>query len=156
MVQFQAMTSAEYTNFMRYEVEQLAKDMAHHFDWSHDKALEESKKEHAELLPHGQATKNTIFWTLIDSEDRVIGGLFVQLDKPAAFLVQILIFEVFQNKRYGQQTMLLLEKKLAALGIQSILLNVFMDNKRAIHIYKKLGYEVVRSNLQNQEMTKVI
>lgn len=55
--------------------------------------------------------------------------------------IGIVIDKPFQGKGYGRQAMKLIEKEAKRLGIKKLMLEVFSQNKRAVNLYKKVGYK---------------
>ncbi len=52
----------------------------------------------------------------------------------------ISVKEGYREKGIGQEMMRELERQAPRLGLESIYLEVFSNNDRAIHVYKKMGY----------------
>jgi len=63
----------------------------------------------------------------VDSKDGMFGMI---IDKP------------HQGKGYGRQAMKLIEKEAKRSGIKRLKLEVFVENTRAIKLYKKAGFKV--------------
>lgn len=59
-----------------------------------------------------------------------------------AFIMDILIFEKYQGRGYGKETMAALDDEVRKLGLKQISLHVFGHNERAFRLYQKMGYEV--------------
>lgn len=53
----------------------------------------------------------------------------------------IIIDHKSRGKGYGEEGMKLLEKEAKKLGIKKLRLGVFPANKKAINLYKKIGYK---------------
>lgn len=53
----------------------------------------------------------------------------------------MIINKPFQGKGYGRQAIILIEKEAKKLGIKKLKLQVFVENKRAINLYKKSGFK---------------
>jgi len=45
-----------------------------------------------------------------------------------------------QGKGFGKQTMDLIKKEAKRLGMEKLRLEVFVDNKRAVNLYKQAGF----------------
>lgn len=59
----------------------------------------------------------------------------------------IIIDRKFQNKGYGKQAINLIIKEAKKLGIKKLKLNVFEHNFKAIHLYKKTGFKLIRKEI---------
>ena len=75
--------------------------------------------------------KKNIGWFNIQKQiDSDEGRFGMMIDKP------------HQGKGYGKQAMQLIEKEAERLGIKRLELEVFVENTRAIKLYKKAGFKV--------------
>ena len=59
----------------------------------------------------------------------------------------IIIDKKFQDRGYGKQAIKIILKEVKKLGIKKLKLTVFEDNLKAIHIYKKAGFQPVRKEI---------
>ena len=59
----------------------------------------------------------------------------------------IIIDKKFQGKGYGEQAIKLILKQAKKLGVKKLKLTVFENNLKAIHIYKKVGFQPVRKEI---------
>ena len=57
----------------------------------------------------------------------------------------ISIMDGYRDKGIGGEMMAELERHAPRLGVKTILLEVFADNSRAVHVYEKQGYKVTGS-----------
>lgn len=53
----------------------------------------------------------------------------------------LFIYPPFQNQGLGTKVLILTEQKMKEQGYKFLQLHVFCNNKRAIHVYEKLGLE---------------
>ncbi|WP_430534166.1 GNAT family N-acetyltransferase [Listeria rocourtiae] len=119
-----------------------AKDQADAGIWAREEALFKARMTTMELLPDGVRTKNHFLWEVMQGEE-CIGTLWVFQEEKTYFIYDILIFEAFQNKGLGSALLDLLEEQARERGITEISLHAFAHNKRAVHVYKKMGFEIV-------------
>jgi len=85
-----------------------------------------------------KAEKGTIFY-IIENDNEKIGYFNIRLlgDTTASF--GIIIDSKHQNQGYGQQAMKFMEHEAKKLGATKVKFNVYANNKKAIHVYKKFG-----------------
>lgn len=114
-----------------------------------EQALVQSRKEMAELLPDGLATKEHRVWSACTADGTVIGNLWIRVRRPVPFVFNIAVNEDQRGHGYGRGIMLAGEEECRRLGFDRLDLNVFNYNTTAIHLYDSLGYVVV-----SQQMSK--
>jgi ribosomal protein S18 acetylase RimI-like enzyme len=106
-------------------------------------AEEKALGDFQRYLPNGMQSPDQYIFTMRDTQE-LIGYLwFCERGAPTnrkAYLLDIVIEEVYRGKGYGKKAMLLLEEKVKSLGLKHIGLHVFGHNHRAHELYKKLGY----------------
>ncbi len=129
-----------------------AKDKVENGTWLAEDSLKNAEAEFVKLLPKGLETPNEFLWNVVD-EDQIVGILWAHHDpaKKSFFVYDILIYDKFQNKGYGQQTLAALDDEARKLGVTKIGLHVFGSNHRALHVYEKMGFVVT-----DVEMMKTI
>jgi ribosomal protein S18 acetylase RimI-like enzyme len=59
-----------------------------------------------------------------------------------AFIYDFYIFEPFQSKGYGKQSLVALDEEARKMNVTKIGLHVFGQNDRAFELYKKMGFLV--------------
>ncbi|MBC1473741.1 GNAT family N-acetyltransferase [Listeria grandensis] len=125
-----------------------AKDKVQAGIWDKEDALDQARFEMVHLLSNGVMTKDHFLWDILDRKDEKIGTLWVFEEKNTYFIYDIMIFEAFQNQGYGSELLRVLEEKARQAGISEIGLHVFGHNKRAFHVYEKMGFETVDINMR--------
>ncbi len=144
------MTQAEYEAFLARLIPEYAADNVKAGYWDESEALEKSRKQTESLLPQGLQTKDHYLYTLYDG-DEAVGLIWLRADvdqpKKSGFIFDVEIDEKFRGKGYGRQIMLLIEKKARELGLKSIGLHVFGENRVARNLYESIGYEVSSLNM---------
>lgn len=79
---------------------------------------------------------------ILEAEGKKIGTFNIRkLISDAGGQFGIIIDHKSQGKGYGEEAMKLLEKEAKKLGIKKLRLGVFPANKKAINLYKKIGYK---------------
>jgi len=144
------MTQTEYEAFFARLVPEYAADNVKAGYWDESEALEKSRKQTESLLPDGLKTKDNYLYTLYD-ENNAVGIIWMkaEVDRPkkSGFIFDVKIEEEFRGKGYGKQIMLLIEDKARELGLASIGLHVFGENRVARNLYEGIGYEVSSLNM---------
>lgn len=145
MVTLQPMTKREFEHYMRYAIEDYAKDKVAAGNWHEDEALALSKATYERLLPDNEKTDNHYLMSVFH-EELVVGMIWIAQQAPenpsAGYIYDFVIFEQYQGQGYGKQTMKEVEVLAKELGITQIGLNVFGHNDIARSLYEKMGYEI--------------
>jgi GNAT superfamily N-acetyltransferase len=110
-------------------------------------ALSLANKSYKNLLPLGKDTPDHHLFEVIENSTSVqVGilwfGIMVAGNARSAYVYDLLIFDDYQGKGYGKQTMRLAEEEARKLGIHRVGLHVFAFNERARGLYTQLGYEI--------------
>lgn len=64
-------------------------------------------------------------------------------NKNFGIVHRLCVNPLYQNKKIGNKTMLMIEELLRNKGVESIRLDAFSENPYALKMYKKLGYKKV-------------
>ena len=94
-----------------------------------------------------QETKNRIknknsFTYIVEVDGERVGNLNLRkVPDDQSGRLGIIIDYRYQSKGYGKEAMKLLEKEAKKLGIKKLRLEVFVSNKVAVNLYKKMGYK---------------
>lgn len=86
---------------------------------------------------------------LIKNDDKPIGYCMIK-DIKTNPKVGITIDEPYWGNGYGKEAMKILEKKARKMGIKRLGLLVRIKNKRAIRMYRKLGYEITNYVMEKE------
>jgi ribosomal protein S18 acetylase RimI-like enzyme len=113
-----------------------------------EQALVQSRKETAELLPDGLATKEHLIWSACTADGTVVGNLWIRARKPVPFIFNIEVSEDQRGHGYGRAIMLAGEGECRSRGFDRLELNVFGDNSTAIALYDSLGYVTVAQQMR--------
>lgn len=104
------------------------------------------------------AIKNHVYTCLLlyDNEPIAYGHLDKELDN---IWLGIVVKKEFQGKGISKKMMTLLLNKASALNLKAIQLSVDIDNKKAIFLYKKYGFEIVSKTekhfILKKDITKI-
>jgi len=111
-------------------------------------AYEIAEEEFARLLPDGLTSKDNYFYTMKDSDSRVVGYLWFcirgAVDNRTAFLCDIDVNENCRGHGIGKSAMLQFEQEVKKLGLKEIGLHVFACNEKAIGLYQSLGFKTTK------------
>jgi len=142
------MTVPEFDAFLARAIPQYAEGKIKAGNWIESEALENSKKEYAELLPQGLESIDNCLYTLHDGSDAV-GLIWMKINRAAnkAFICDLHCEEGFRGKGYGKVLMLLLEDEAREMGLKSLGLHVFGYNHVARNLYESIGYEITNVNM---------
>ena len=106
------------------------------------KSMADHKREFTE--------KNTTYLCMVDTSN-VILGYFIILKNQSKNSIQLKRILISQDSLgIGQDALTKLEKYcISIMDVKHIWLDVYDDNYRAIHIYKKLGYQLYNTVIQD-------
>lgn len=144
------MDESFYQPYLQRSIPEYANAHIKAGNWKSSEALQKSEEEFKKLLPNGVETDGQYLLQIEDDEsDICVGAIwFAEVkndENRVAFLYEIYIDEHYRSRSYGEQAMWALETKARKLGFNSIFLHVFADNHIARSLYRKLGYEVVKT-----------
>lgn len=145
MVQLVPMTKAEYQAFRSRSVREYAEEKIVSGAWKPEDAPALSEAAFRRFLPDDLGTAGAYLFSVKENEQLTpVGHLWFNVMEqekgPVAFILDILIYDEFQGKGYGQATMTALEENVRELGLNTIGLHVFGHNQRAYRLYQKMGY----------------
>lgn len=145
MVSLIKMHQDDFDQYIAYAVKDYADDKVQAGTWAEEDALTLSKQAFNKYLPKGVESENEYLMSIVSGEEETkIGFFWFHHDKEevnkTAFIYDFIILEPFQGKGYGTQTMLSFEALAKEMGIKKIGLHVFAHNKRALHLYEKVGF----------------
>jgi ribosomal protein S18 acetylase RimI-like enzyme len=138
----------EYDRWWAWATRDYADEHVKSGNWPTEGALEKSQGEFQKLIPQGTATPGHYLYSVEDPTTHThVGIVWFRADSrpdaprpPVLFIYDLVIYEQFRGKGYGEQAMRLIELKARELGFDTISLHVFGHNKVALSLYQKLGY----------------
>lgn len=144
VIQLRKMTDAEFAAFKAFLYEDYAQDRARGMGTPIEEERKNATQQIDQLTGDGLASSAHHYWKLVAEDSSAVGDLwvFVEPDKPRAFIYFIGVDDAQRGKGYGQQALAALEDALRPLGVRRIELNVFGDNTTAQRLYARAGYEV--------------
>ncbi len=146
MVRLVPMSEVDFREYRAVSVREYAQEHVKAGNWDQEHALQEAEKAFEQYLPQGVESKNQYLFSIEDGQTGEKVGMiwFAPRGEPAsrAFIYDIRIYQEYQRRGYGTQTLKELEEKARELGLGTISLHVFGHNRAAIGLYEKAGYEV--------------
>lgn len=151
MIQLQKMPQAEFELYYPKDLQHLADELAKARDLTAEESLRQATASYDSLFPTRQVSSPDQFVFSIVDGGRKVGTLHfgIRRDKafPYAWIWNIEIAPEFRGKGYAKQALVAMESEVKILSISSIGLNVFGHNSTAIHLYRKLNYQVASMSM---------
>jgi ribosomal protein S18 acetylase RimI-like enzyme len=147
-VTLRAMTDEEFATWYEYTEVGYAAAIGPARALTPEQALVQSRKEFAELLPDGLATKEHLIWSACTADGTVVGNLWIRARKPVPFIFNVEVNEDQRGHGYGRAIMLAGEEECRQRGFEHLDLNVFSYNTTAIRLYDSLGYATVAQQMR--------
>lgn len=109
-----------------------------------------ARQQHAELLPHGYHTPGHHFFRIIDEVTNVaVGTMWIRLDASSGegYLYYITVAPDCRRQGYASAAVNTVADLARSKGCTRFALNVFVRNKTARLLYRKLGFSVVNLHM---------
>lgn len=108
-------------------------------------AQEESRQSTIDSFPEGQVAPNEHVWVAEDASGTRVGVLWLAHREPGtpkehAWVYDIEVDEARRGEGWGRKLLDLAEEQTRALGLTSLRLNVFGQNKVARELYRTQGF----------------
>lgn len=148
MVRLEPMTAGELRGFLDESIPRYAEAHVRGGRWKPEEAVERSRAEHEQLLPHGVETSDNYLRTVRDERTGArVGEVWYAFQKqegwPQVFVYWIGILPEHRRKGYASAVFRLVESEAKRLGAARVALHVFADNEGATAMYRGLGYAPV-------------
>ena len=144
MIALKKLSATEFARFRKTTIEDYAKQSVRAGRISEGKSLAWASKKMEKLLPQKEQTEDHFLYKILNTNiNEMIGYLWMYGESsinPRLFLYDLYLSEAYRGKGLGKQTMLALEKLAKSMGFTEIELHVFAWNKRAVRLYKSLGF----------------
>ncbi len=146
------MSNDEFEEFYDHFIESYADQNVDNGDWDREEALGLAKLQINALLPKGVDTESHYLFSIFnDKLNMNVGFIWVQIQETKsskkAFLMDLEIFDVFQGKGLGEESLNSLEDYLKSSGVKSLSLHVFAKNETARNLYLKFGFKDMSFNM---------
>jgi ribosomal protein S18 acetylase RimI-like enzyme len=146
------MKAAEFPLYVTYFIAEYAKEITQNYGYSIEKGLALAEQDIKNDLSEGVATPNNYLLCIelyqgIKSE--LIGYLWYGLrdEGKTAFILDFYLLEQFQGQGHGKAALMALEQQLAHSSVEQIKLRVAYDNKHALGLYEKTGFNITGYNM---------
>ncbi|MEP7059815.1 MAG: GNAT family N-acetyltransferase [Actinomycetota bacterium] len=141
----QRMTRKEFDAWRAPQIVEYAAEMARNARRATDDLMAQSRREFAELLPHGVDTPgHRLLIAFVPETGRRIGWLWIAEREAdggkVAWIYDIVVEENLRGRGYGRALMAEAEVQAREMGLTRIALNVFGDNAIARSLYGSSGY----------------
>ena len=145
MVQLTPMTAQAFEVFMELSMKDQAQGQIQAGVWRAEDAAANMERLRSQFLPNGLTTPDHYFFTIEDTGTGAnVGALWYTVEdeegKRQFFVMDIQIDESYRRQGYGSQAFKAMEEKAREMGISTIALHVFEQNRAARAMYEKLGY----------------
>jgi ribosomal protein S18 acetylase RimI-like enzyme len=141
----------EYAIWLETVIPGYAEDKVAAGQWPQESALEQSRKEYAELLPNGRSTENNYIYSILGAGGEVVGTLWIVAKERAgrriAYVYDIHVSPMHRRQGHAFRAFQALEHEVGQLGLTGIALHVFGHNHEAQALYSKLGYVATNINM---------
>ena len=108
----------------------------------------------------GMKGRDDAIYCAVESDDALIGVIYLTGIDPQHGIAELGLYKnptiSTTEKNIGERLMAILEGTAQSVGIQTLLLRVRLDNKRAITLYEKVGYAVTEQGRTHLHMKKEI
>jgi ribosomal protein S18 acetylase RimI-like enzyme len=145
------MTASEYAEWLVESIPAYAQDKVSSGQWSAEESLEQSRREHDELLPQGLETPDNHFFAIVDARSVAVGMLWfavtTKFNARIAYVYDVSVRPERQREGHAKRAFLALEDEVQRLGLGGIALHVFGHNAGARALYAGLGYQPTNINL---------
>ena len=155
MITLRKMKQEKFPAYKEYFINDYGKEIAENYGHSLSRSLLIAQQELEEDLPLNIATPEHYLFCIEVNEGNhplLIGYLWYKQKENdnSVFIMDFYIIEEYQEKGYGTASMKALEKRLSNNGVTEIKLRVAYRNKRALALYKKIGFNITGYNMNKR------
>lgn len=147
MVQLIPMSADDLANYLTHAIPRYAEEHVKAHLWQAKDAHQRAKQIINERLPEGVNTVNHYLYCIqrkMDSKTIHVGYLWFTVEKRPygreAIIFDMVIDQKFRRRGYGADAFSLIEEKVRELGLDTITLRLFGNNRGAQGLYESLGF----------------
>lgn len=143
------MTVEEFLDYQDYFIDDYTNEIAANYGYSLEKSRAIALKELLDDLPQNISTPDNFLLCIQENGKDTIGYLWYKLldNGKTVFILDFILFDKFRGLGYGTEALIALEKQLLQIGGEQIKLRVAFENKRALSLYKKIGFNITGYNM---------
>jgi ribosomal protein S18 acetylase RimI-like enzyme len=149
MITLRLMQADEFPAYRDYFVVDYAQEIATNFGYSLKKSRAIAAQELSDDLPQTVATPEHYLLCIEANGAETIGYLWYKLlDRgQTAFIFDFMLFERSRGLGYGKAALAALAERLAQTSVEQIKLRVAFENKRALGLYERVGFNITGYNM---------
>jgi ribosomal protein S18 acetylase RimI-like enzyme len=142
------MKTEEFAQYREYFIHDYADEIATNFGHGLEQSRAIALKELNDDLPQDVSTPDHCL-LCIEKNNDLIGYLWYKFldNRKSVFILDFVVLETFRAKGYGKVSLTVLEEHLAKSGVTQIKLRVAYQNKQALALYEKLGFNITGYNM---------
>jgi ribosomal protein S18 acetylase RimI-like enzyme len=143
------MKTEEFPGYRDYFIVDYANEIAANFGYTLEKSRAIALKELINDLPQNVSTPSNFLLCIEESDHDTIGYLWYKLldEGKSVFILDFVVIDKFRGLGYGKAALIALEEQLLQAGVEQIKLRVAFENKRALSLYEKVGFNVTGYNM---------
>jgi len=148
MIKLRPMLCSEYPAYCDYFIDDYSHEIAENYGHSIDKSVALARQELLRCFPKGLTTDEHQL-LCIDLDSELVGYLWhsQNTSNKSTFIYDFFIFTDKRSNGYGRLAIAALESQLKLAGIEQIKLRVAYQNKRALALYKEVGFVISGYNM---------
>lgn len=143
-MQLRKMQLERFESWKIAAIKEFAKGKVENGEWTQTESYQLSEQELNTILPDGYQTPQHYFYEMM-VDDQIVGNIWATITDEVpttAYILDIGVYPDFQDLGYGSTALKLLALEAKKLQCQAVKRHVFGKNKRAIHVYQKIGFEM--------------
>lgn len=143
------MQAGEFPAYRDYFIADYAAEIAANYGHTLAKSHAIAARELADDLPQTVATPDNYLLCIEQDGAELVGYLWYKLldSGGTAFILDFFVSENFRGQGNGKAALIALEKELAHADVEQIKLRVAFENKRALNLYERLGFNITGFNM---------
>lgn len=148
-IYFRPMKPEEFPSYREYFIVDYANEISANYGYTPEKSQAVAEKELLEDLPQTVSTPDNVLLCIERQAGETIGYLWYKLldEGETVFILDFVLFESFRGLGNGKAALIALENQLVQSGVQQIKLRVAFDNRRALGLYEKSGFNITGHNM---------
>lgn len=148
-ISLRVMKAEEFPAYRDYFIADYAAEIAATYGHTLAKGHAIAAQELADDLPQTVATPENYLLCIDKGDAELVGYLWYRLldNGGTAFIFDFFVSEEFRGQGYGKAALLAVEEQLTHADVEQIKLRVAFENKRALRLYERLGFNITGFNI---------